>query len=124
MAGRGVLSFIEKVLWSDHRDMYSVQLASALLLAEFGVVGVAASLLGRVIRGVLGAFLDFGILTIDLVLDKIREGKKLKDFEKIAEDLWKRAHEGKKTEAEKQKIREEYLAVLRKIGPVGSGPRP
>lgn len=104
--------------------MYSVQLATALLLAEFGIIGVVGQILGRFVSGILGAFLDFGILTIDLVLDKIKEGKKLKDFEKIAEELWQRANKGKKTEAEKQKIREEYLAVLRKIGPVGGGPRP
>lgn len=118
-----MLSFIEKILWSDHRDMFTVQLASALLLAQFGITGIGGTLLGRILRGVLGAFLDFGILTIDLVLDKIEEGKKLKDFEKIAQDLWDRAHKGKKTEAEKQKFREEYLDVLRKIGPVGNGPR-
>ena len=118
-----MLSFLEKILWSDHRDMFTVQLASALLLSQFGIVGIGAAILGRILRGVLGAFLDFGILTIDLVLDKIREGRKLKDFEKIAEDLWQRANKGKKSEEEKQKIREEYLAVLRKIGPVGNGPR-
>lgn len=123
MKSGGVLSFIEKILWSDHRDLYAVQLATALLLAEFGIAGFAAAILGRIIRGVLGAFLDFGILTIDLLLDKIREGKKLKDFEAIAEELWNKANAGKKTEAEKQKIREDYLEVLRKIGPVGNGPQ-
>lgn len=125
MPGRGgVLSFIERVLWSSHRDLFTVQLASALLLARFGVTGLAGKVLGRILRGALGAFLEFGILQIDLLLDAIREGQKLKEFESIAGDLWERAKRGRKTEEEKQKLREEYLAILRKIGPVGSGPRP
>lgn len=124
MGRRGVLSFIESVLWSDHRDLFTVELASALLLAKFGIVGVAATILGRILRGVLGAFLDFGILSIDLVIDKIRELSKLKEFESVAPDLWKRAMAGKKTPEQKEKIRQEYEALLRKIGPVGGGARP
>lgn len=120
---KGLSTLLVKFLSTKNRSMFTVQLGSALLLAKLGVVGAWAAIPRWILAGVLGMFIEEGVLLIDLALDSMREGAKLEEFKKIAGPLYEKASSGKKTEEEKQKIREEYEAIIRKIGPVGTGPR-
>lgn len=119
----GILSFLEKLLWNKNRDLFIVRLGSALLLTKFGIVGFAATVLGRVLTGALGLFIEFGIYKIDLLLDAIEEGRKLKEFEEIATKIYNETVAKVHDEAKKNEIRKQYLEIISKIGPVGRGPK-
>lgn len=120
---KGFANFLVRLLSNKGKDLFIVKLGSALLLANLGVVGVAASFLGPLIRGFIGLLYEDGTFLIDLAIDSYREGKKLKEFEAIAGPLYEQAMRGKKTEAEKQALRKQYLEVISKIGAVGRGPQ-
>lgn len=124
MFQQGVLSFIEKILFSKNRDMFTVRLGSALLLAKLGIVGFPATILSRLLRGVLGLFIEFAIFKIDLLLDAIKEGRKLKEFEEIAERVYRETTAKVFDEAKKNEIRKQYLEIISKIGVVGDSPNP
>jgi len=121
--GRGVANLIVRFFFTKNRSMFIVQMGSALLLANFGIVGIANTFLRFFISGVLGILIEDGTFVIDVGLDKIREGTKLKEFEKEAKAIYEKAMARVYDETEKQKIREQYLAIVGKIVPVGDGPR-
>lgn len=114
-----MLNLIAAIQGSRTKDLFTVRLSVALLLMKLGITGAVASFLGYWIRGALGLFIDLGILKVDLVLDAIREGAKLSEFNEGAEELYNRVTKGIKSETEKQAIRKEYLETIRKIGFVG-----
>lgn len=123
LAGGGALTLIEQVLWNKNRDMFTVRLGTALLLAKYGIVGFAAKALGRIMRGFLGFLIEDGTYLIDLALDSYREGKKLKEFEAIATKIYNETTARVYDEAKKQAIRKQYLEIISKLGPVGAGPK-
>ncbi len=120
---KGVTSFLIKFFSTKSKNLFSVQLGSALLLAQFGIVGVGAGILGFFLVRGLGLLVDTGIYNMDLMLDSIREGTKLADFEKVAVPLYAKTMAGKKSDAEKEKIRKEWADAIGKIGPVGEPPK-
>lgn len=119
----GVLSLLEKVLWSKNRDMFTVRLGAALLLTKFGIVGLPAKILSRLLRGTIGLLMEVGIFRIDLLLDAYREGKKLKEFTEQATKIYEETIARVYDEAKKNEIRKQYLEIVSRIGVVGSGPK-
>lgn len=119
----GLPGFIARVLSNEKRNSLTVRFATALLLARFGIVGKWAEAVGFLIRGVLGVFLEEAIFNIDVLLDAWKEGVKLKEFEKIAGEQYKKASAKIYDEAKKNEIRKEYLKIIALIGPVGNGPK-
>lgn len=104
--------------------MFTVRLGSTVLLAKLGLTGgFFFSAASRVIRGVMGAMIELGVMAIDLTLDTIKEGTKLKGFEKEAQELYDLTTRQVYDEAEKIKIRKRYLEIIMRIGPVGGGPK-
>lgn len=120
-----MLELLQKVFFGKNKDMFIVQLGSALLLTSFGIAtgGVAGVVLGFLLRGFLGVFVEKGIFVIDLTLDSLREGAKLKEFEKAATEAYNKATAKVYNEDEKQAIRKQYLEIISRIGTVGNGPR-
>jgi hypothetical protein len=118
-----VLDLLNRIATNGHRDLFMVELGVALLLTKFGIVGVAAKVLGSLLRGVVGVFMEEGIYVIDLSLDSLREGQKLKEFEVAAKAAYERATARVYDEAKKQAIRKQYLDIVSRIGTVGNGPK-
>lgn len=123
---QSVWSLVGKIAFNGYRNSFTAQLGTALLLTSFGIatgsfMGIA---IGYVIRGVLGVFLEKGILAIDLTLISLEEGRKLADFKASAEAAYAKATAKVYDETEKEKIRQEYLAIIRKFGFVGDSPKP
>lgn len=118
-----MLLLLHKILTNKNRDMFMVRLAATLLLGKLNITGVLATLLGRFLAGILGVFLEEGILLIDLTLDSYREGGKLKEFEKAATEAYKKATAQVYDETKKKEIRRQYLEIISRIGTVGDGPK-
>lgn len=108
---------------SPSRHLYVVQLGVAVLLAKFGIAGVGAIALGALLRGFLGVFIDVGIFKIDLLLDAVKEAMKHEEFEAIAKELYEKTTKKAYNESEKKKIRQQYLDIISRIGPVGNTPK-
>lgn len=121
---RGVANLIVRFFSNKNRNMFTVQLGSALLLANFGIVGIAGTILRYFISGFIGILIEDGTFLIDVGLDKIKEGTKLEEFKKEAKAIYEKAMAKVYDETDKQKIRATYLAIVGKIVPVGDGPRP
>lgn len=117
------IEFLIQMYKSPSRHLFTVQLGVAVLLAKFGIAGFAAVVIGMFLRGALGVLVDAGIYKIDLLLDAVKEGMKLKEFEKIATELYNKTMERVYSETEKQAIRKQYLEIIRKLGPVGNTPK-
>jgi hypothetical protein len=116
---RGLAFFIARVLSSKNRDLFIVRLGTTLLLAKFGIVGVAGSFAGFFLRGVLGVLIEDGTFLIDISIDAYREGQKLDEFKIHAKEAYEKATAKIYDEAKKQEIREQYLEIISRIGSVG-----
>lgn len=116
---QGIAHFIARVLSNKNRDLFTVRLGVSLLLGKFGISGVAAQFIGFFVRGFVGLLIEDGTFLIDVALDAYREGQKLEEFKKEAKEAYEKATAKIYTEDEKQKIREEYLRIISKIGVVG-----
>ncbi len=116
---------IGKIIFSEHRDLFTVRLGSNLLLLRLGIPpeSFAGVCLGRLIRGFLGFFMDSGVFLIDLGLDAYREGQKLKEFHDEAKKIYDKTTSGLKTEEEKIEIRKKYMEIIERMGVVGTAPR-
>jgi len=116
---------IGKILFSKHRDLFVVNLGSSLLLLKLGVppTTIAGKVIGFLIKGFLGFFVDSGVFLIDVTLDSLREGAKLEEFKREAKAAYDKATAKVYDEAEKQKIRRQYLEIISRIGTVGDGPK-
>lgn len=121
--GVGLTKLILKFLTTKNRNMFTVQLGSTLLLANFGIVGFLGVILRWFVAGVVGVLIEEGVFLIDITLDKLKEGAKIPEFEKAANEAYKKATAKVYDEAEKQKIRKQYLDIVGKIVPVGDGPK-
>lgn len=114
-----------KIFFSKHRDMFAVNLGSNLLLAQLGIVPgtFVAKVLGFFVKGFLGFIMDSGVFLIDVTLDSLREGRKLKEFTVAATAAYEEATAKIYDENEKQRIRKKYLEIISRIGVVGNGPK-
>lgn len=120
----GLSGFIARVLSNEARNSLTVRFATALLLSRFGIVGKWAGAVGFLIRGVLGVFMEEGILGLDVLLDAWREGAKLKEFQVLALEQYNKAKAKVYDEDKKNEIRKEYLKIIALIGNVGTAPKP
>lgn len=121
---KSVLDFFNRVITNKNKDLFLVRLGVTLLLGKFGIVGGAASFVGFFLRGLLGVLIEDGTFLIDISLDAYREGQKLEEFKKEAKAAYEKATAKIYDEAEKEKIRQQYLAIISKIGVVGDKPKP
>lgn len=120
MNERGIAVLIAKILSNKYRNSFSVRLGAQLILAKYGVIGPWAKFIGYGLRLGIGFLMEVGVYQIDLLLDSYREGMKYEAFMKEAKAAYEKATAKIYTEAEKQKIRQEYLAIISRIGVVGN----
>jgi len=69
-------------------------------------------------RGVLGVLIEDGIFKIDITMDSIKEGKKLKNFDKLAFNAYQKTIAKVYDEEGKNKVRSEYLDIIDNFGPI------
>lgn len=117
---RGLGLFLARLFTNENKDLFSIRLGVAVLLGKFKLTGALSELVGYFLRCVLGLVLEDGTFLIDLTLDSIREGKKLKEFEKQATDLYEKVTAKIYDEAKKNEIRKQYLEIVGRIGNVGN----
>ena len=112
MQKQGFWFFIARVLSNKNKDLFTVRLGVSLLLTKFGVPSFIQGTIGVFIRGVIGVLIEEGIFLIDISLDSLKEGRKLKNFELLATQAYLKASAKVYTEDEKEKIRQEYLTII------------
>ncbi len=95
------------------------RLGTTLLLANFGIVGPWAEFLGYFIRMFIGVFIDEAIFDIDVTLDSIKAAMSIDEFKAQASEQYARAKRKDLTDAEKAKIRQDYLDALDKFTQLG-----
>ena len=115
---KGLWYFLAKVMSNDYRKSFFVELGVDVLLAKFGIYGRAAHALGFFVKGFMGLALEVGVFKIDITLDAIKEGKKLKNFDRLALEAYERTIKRVYTEEEKNEIRKIYLNIISDFGPV------
>lgn len=120
MNKRGFAVLLAAVITTKNRNLFAVRLGSQLILAKYGVTGAAADFFGFGLRCGIGFLIEVGVYKIDLLLDSYREGMKLEAFMKEAKAAYEKATAKLYTEEEKQKIRQEYLEIISRIGTVGN----
>lgn len=109
-------SFIARVLSSKYKDIFVVRLGVNLTLSRLGITGPLAKVVSPIISGLIGLLMEVGVFKIDLTIDAYREGQKLEEFKKQAKEAYDLATKKVYTEEEKQKIRNQYLAIISKFG--------
>lgn len=122
---QSVYGLVGKIIFNGYRNSFTAQLGTALLLGSFGIAtgSFAGVAIGYVLRGVLGVFLEKGILIIDLSIISLDEGRKLEEFKITASAAYAKATAKVYDEKQKEKIRQEYLQIISKFGFVGDGPK-
>lgn len=120
-----MLELLAKIVSNKYRGTFTAQLGTALLLSSFGIAtgSFGGVVLGFILRGVAGIFLEKGIYAIDLTLDSLKEGIGHREFKEKAEEIYRKTIAKVYDEKEKSKIRKEYLAIIEKFGTVGNGPK-
>lgn len=113
-----ILSLIDKILNNKFKDAYLIQLGTKILLRKLDVTGFLSSILGPFISGLLGLFVGWGVLKIDLTLDSLIEGMTLEEFRHFSAEAYNHALSKVHTAEEKQKIREQYLAAVSKFASI------
>jgi hypothetical protein len=81
-------------------------------MSKFGLIGPWAEFLGYPIRAVIGVLIDEGIYVIDVTLDSIKAAMSIEEFKEHAKSQYEKAKRKDLTDAEKAKIRQEYLDTL------------
>lgn len=112
MTNSGFLFFLARLQSNKHKDLFSVRLGVSLLLSKFGIPSFLTRPLDNLIRGLVGVLMEEGIFLIDISLDSLKEGRKLRNFEKLATQAYLKASEKVHTEDEKDKIRQEYIRII------------
>jgi hypothetical protein len=120
MPSRKVALFAARFLSNKHKDLFLVKMGVTLLMVRYGITGTWAKFFGFFLRGTVGMLMESGIYTIDITLDAIKEGRKLKEFEGEATKLYHKTIAKVYDAEEKEKIRQEYLTIIAKIGNVGN----
>jgi len=118
--GRKTALFLARFISNKHKDLFGVKLGVTLLLARYGITGAVASFLGFFLKGTIGMLMESGIYAVDITIDSIKEGRKLKEFEKEATKLYEKTIAKTYNEEEKNEIRKEYLRIIALIGNVGN----
>lgn len=116
----GLAGFIARVLSNENRNLFTVRLGVALILAKFGIVGFPARVVGFLFRGFLGVLIEDGTFIVDVALDAYREGRKLEEFKEMASKAYDKATAKIYDEEQKNAIRKEYLDIISRIGIVGN----
>lgn len=124
MQPTGFPAFLARLFSNKYRESFLARLGTTLLLNKFKLVGPVNQLLSPLITGLIGVLIEEGIFIIDVSLDSYREGRKIKEFEKAADEAYKKATAKIYDEKKKDEIRQQYLDMLSKIVPVGNGPKP
>lgn len=117
MANLFIVKFVTELGFAVMRRKASSWLGAYILGGPVGFV------LSFFAEKYLGLLIEEGILQIDLGLYAAKVGMEKEDYREFAEKAYKKASKKVYSEDEKQKIREEYLAALRKFGAVGNGLR-
>jgi hypothetical protein len=117
---KGLAFFLAKILSNKTGDLFFVRLGTTLVLNKFGITGPLAKPIGFFVRGLLGLLVDEGTFLIGVSMDAYREGQKLEEFKIAAKEAYDKASAKLYTEEEKEKIRQEYLGIISRIGVVGS----
>lgn len=100
------------------KDSASLRLAIEIWLAAMGVVGFPATLLSFVLVRLIGSMLDFGILKLDISLDRRNQAMKDPRWRDRANKLFTQASAKVYTEKEKDEIRKQYLEALGDYGSI------
>lgn len=122
LPARGIWGLLARVLDNSYKDTFLVRLGTSLLLTKFGIAGPVADFIGIFARGLIGLLVETGIYKIDLAIVALREGMKLKEFEREAEKAYLKATAKLYNEAQKNEIRKEYLELIASFGNVGDRP--
>lgn len=112
------LGLLDRILNSKYKDLFTVRLGVSLTLSKLGVVGVAAKMAAPFLAGTIGLLMEVGVFKIDLWIDSIKEGMLLEEFKAEATKLYEQVTKKVHSEAEKQKIREEYLRLIGKFSAI------
>lgn len=105
-------TFLGALFTNRSKDLFLARLGTSLLLSKFGIVGPWADFIGLPIRAVIGILIDEGIYVIDVTLDSIKAAMSIDEFKDRAKAEYDKAKRKDLTDAEKQKIRQEYLDTL------------
>lgn len=108
-------SFLSALFTNKSSDLFVARLGTTLLLAQFGITGILADILGWFIRKVIGVLIDEGIYLIDVTVDSIQAAMSIPEFRKTALVEYKKAKRKALTDEEKAQIRKEYLDTLDKF---------
>lgn len=95
------------------KNSFTVQLAVRLFFLQVGLPPFLSAVLNPFATAFLGAFVDYGILNIDLTINALKRGMKLKEFYKAAKAAHDRATARVYTEDGKREIRKQYRDALR-----------
>lgn len=107
--------WIDKVLNNKYRNDYTIQLITHLIMVKLAAPPFVAKLISPFLSGLLGIGLENGILKIDLTLDALKEGMKLKEFKAFADSAYEKTISRVHSEEEKESIRNQYLAAVSKF---------
>lgn len=113
---QGLLIFLIKVLTTKNRDLFIVRLGATLTLNKWNIAGPLPNF---IMRSILGAAIEGGVLLIDIGLDSYREGEKLAEFKVASREAYAKATARLYTEDEKREIRNQYKELIKKIAVVG-----
>lgn len=116
---KGIGYFLGRLLDSKSKDLFYIRLGVSLTLSRFGIQGPLEKFLSFILCGFLGLLHDEGIFLIDIGLDAYREGQKLEEFKVKAREIYERTKKRVYDEQEKERIRKEYLDIIKRIGVVG-----
>ena len=112
------LGLADKILNNKYKDLFLVRLGVQLSLTKIGVVGVWAKAVTPILCGTVGLLMEAGVFKIDLWIDSIKEGMLLDDFKEEATKLYEKVAKKVHSEAEKERIRQEYLDLIARISAV------
>lgn len=115
---KSLLPFLAKLLANKYADGLLARLGATLFLAKFGVVGVLAKTMLPFVSGFIGLMIESGVFKLDLTIDALQEGAKLREFQKAAKEAYAHAKSKVHTPEEKERIRQQYLDIIRKFAPL------
>ncbi len=102
-------------------DSFSVQYASFLIVAKWGLGAFFGPIAAFFVAIVLGAGVDLAILAIDISIDRLKEAMKEEKWKDAAAKAYANASKKVYTEEEKNAIRKEYLDALGDYAGFGDG---
>lgn len=107
---------------SKSRDLITVQMGAKLTLMKYGIVGPQAKAGAYFLRGVFAVAIDSGVFLIDLTKDAIVLGMQDSEFKEEAGKLYEHTIKRIYSPEEKEKIRQDYLKIISKIGVIDTKP--